>query len=88
MPKLTGRVTVHGGEHAAHTATVEVINETGDVVDQVVADDDGNYQYHLAQGNWTLNVYDPHGHRGRQTVHIGDEDVKADVDLDEPEGGH
>ena len=87
MPQLTGTVTVHGSKPAKQ-ATVELINETGDVVDQIVVTDDGRYQYHLAQGNWTLNIYDPHGHRGRQNVHLGDGDVTVDVDLGEPEGGH
>ena len=87
MPQLTGTITVHGSKPAKQ-ATVELINETGDVVDQVLVTDDGRYQYHLAQGNWTLNIYDPHGHRGRQNVNLGDEDVTVDVDLHEPEGGH
>lgn len=87
MPRVTGTVTVHGSK-AAKQATVELINETGDVVDQILVTDDGRYEYHLAQGNWTLNIYDPHGHRGREVVHLGDEDVTVDVDLDEPAGGH
>jgi hypothetical protein len=87
VAQLTGTITVHGSKPAKQ-ATVELINEVGDVVDQVLVTDDGRYDYHLAAGNWTLNIYDPHGHRGKQHVHIGDEDVTVDVDLDEPAEGH
>jgi carboxypeptidase family protein len=87
VPQLTGTITVHGSK-PAKLATVEVINEGGDVVDQIVVSDDGKYQYHLAAGNWTLNIYDPHGHRGRQDVQLGDDDATVNVDLSEPEGGH
>ena len=87
MTKLSGRITVHG-DKPAKNATVELHNPTGDIVDQVVVDEDGNYQYHLAPGTWKLNVYDAHGHRGQTEVSLGDEDSKVDLDLQEPEGGH
>ncbi|MDP9068285.1 MAG: carboxypeptidase-like regulatory domain-containing protein [Actinomycetota bacterium] len=87
MPKLSGRVSVHGSG-PAKLATVEVHNATGDHVTQVVVDDEGNYQFHLVEGTWHLNIYDPHGHRGRVEVDLGADDQKVDVDLDEPEGGH
>jgi hypothetical protein len=87
VAQLTGTITVHG-DKPAKQATVELINETGDVVDQILVSDDGRYAYHLAAGNWTLNIYDPHGHRGREVVHLGDEDITLNVDLGEPEGGH
>ena len=44
MPKLTGRITVHGDKPAT-TAVVEVHNSTGDVVDQVQVDADGRYTF-------------------------------------------
>jgi hypothetical protein len=87
VPKLSGQVKVHG-DKAATAATVEVINSTGDVIDQVQVDGDGRYTYHLSAGKWTLNVYDPHGHRGRVEVDLTDDDATHDVDLSEPEGGH
>ena len=87
MAKLSGRVTVHG-DHPAKQATVEVHNSSGDVVDQVVVDDNGNFQYHLAPGTWKLNVYDAHGHRGTSDVTLGDDDQTVNLDLHEPEGGH
>ena len=87
MSKLSGQITVHG-EHPAKLATVEVINPTGDVIDQVQVDDDGRYTFHLSKGTWTLNVYDPHGHRGKGEVTLGDDDQGYNLDLDEPEGGH
>ena len=87
MPKLTGKVTVHGDKPAT-SAVVEVHNSQGDVVDQVQVDAGGGYTYHLSNGIWTLNVWDAHGHRGRAEVSLGDEDQNVDVNLDEPEGGH
>lgn len=87
MPKVTGRVTVHG-DAPATTAVVEVHNSQGDVVDQVQVDADGGYTYHLSNGIWTFNVWDAHGHRGRREVSLGDDDQNIDVNLDEPEGGH
>jgi Cys-tRNA synthase (O-phospho-L-seryl-tRNA:Cys-tRNA synthase) len=88
MTTLTGRVTVHGS-HPATSATVELHNSSGDVVDQVMVDSDGRYTYHLAAGTWTLNIWDVHGHRGKAEVSLQDgEDRTVDVDLEEPEGGH
>jgi hypothetical protein len=85
---LTGAVTVHGSK-PARTACVELHNGTGDVVDQVQVGEDGRYVFHLSPGEWTLRVWDEHGHRGRASVTITDEDEKvADLDLEEPEGGH
>ncbi|MBA3629769.1 MAG: DUF1416 domain-containing protein [Actinobacteria bacterium] len=80
--KLTGTVTVHGGERAK-SAVVEVLNASGDVVDQVQVDDGGRYLYHLSEGIWTLRVWDAHGHRGRAQVQLDDEDKVVDLELDE-----
>ena len=87
MAGVSGRITVHG-DKVAQRATVELHNSTGDHVTQTVVDDDGNYQFHLAPGSWRLNVYDAHGHRGKTEFELGDDDVKVDLDLEEPEGGH
>ena len=87
--KLVGRITVHGKEKPATTAVVELHNSVGDVVDQVQVDGDGRYTYHLAPGNWSLNVWDAHGHRGAGEVSLDDGEEKTfDIDLQEPEGGH
>lgn len=87
MSVLTGSVHVHG--QPARTAVVEIHNKDGDVVDQVQVNDRGSYRYHLSAGNWTLNVWDAHGHRGRAEVTIEEgRDLNIDVELGEPEGGH
>ncbi len=87
--KLSGRITVHGGEKTARSAVVELHNAAGDVVDQVMVDDEGRYTYHVSPGSWTLNVWDEHGHRGRAEVTMEEgKDKSFDVDLEEPEGGH
>ena len=87
MPKLSGRITVHGDKPAT-TAVVEVHNRQGDVVDQVQVDAAGRYTYHLSPGPWALHIWDAHGHRGQREVSIADADETLDIDLDEPEGGH
>jgi hypothetical protein len=84
--KLTGRITVH--DEPASNAVVEIHNSQGDIIDQVQVDDDGRYTYHLTEGDWTLNVWDAHGHRGKTEVTLGSEDKTVDLDLEEPEGGH
>jgi hypothetical protein len=89
MTKLLGRVTLHGGEKVAETAVVELHNSGGDVIDQVAVDADGRFTYHLAEGTWTLNIWDAHGHRGKVDVALAaDEEKTIEVDLEEPEGGH
>lgn len=87
MNKLTGMILVHGSEPATD-AVVELHNHTGDVVDQVVVDDDGSYTYHLSPGRWSLRVWDSHGHRGTKFVDMTGTDLRVDVELDEPVGGH
>ena len=88
MSRLVGRITVHGDKPAL-SATVELHNATGDVVDQVQVDDDGRYTYHWAPGSWTIIVWDAPGHRGNATAQIEDgADTTLDLDLQEPEGGH
>ena len=84
--KLSGVVQAHG--EPALTAVVEISNSQGDIVDQVQVDDTGRYTYHLSPGDWTLKVWDAHGHRGQSNVTIGEEDTSHDLSLDEPEGGH
>lgn len=88
MTTLSGRVTVHGGDKAAATATVELRNAGGDIVDQVQVDADGRYRFHLSPGVWSLNVWDSYGHRGRAGVNLSDADENVDIMLAEPEGGH
>jgi hypothetical protein len=87
--KLSGVVTVHEGAKPATTATVELHNSAGDIVDQVQVDTLGKYSFHLASGKWALYVWDAHGHRGRADVDLSEgEDETLDIDLEEPEGGH
>ena len=83
--KLQGQVKVH--EEPALTAVVEISNSQGDIVDQVQVDAAGRYTYHLSSGDWSLRVWDAHGHRGDATVTV-DGDTTLNFDLHEPEGGH
>ncbi|MDQ3783578.1 MAG: carboxypeptidase-like regulatory domain-containing protein [Actinomycetota bacterium] len=82
MSLLTGTITVHGRE-PAESAVVEVLNASGDVLDQVQVDHGGRYRYHLGAGMWTLRVWDAQGHRGRAEVQLGEEDKVFDLDLDD-----
>ncbi len=81
MPTLRGHVTADG--QPAVSAVVELHNSQGDVLDQVQVDDEGGYIYHLVPGQWALNVWDAHGHRGHAEVEMveGDEDTIVDVQL-------
>jgi hypothetical protein len=86
VTRLFGRVTV-GGE-TANGAVVEIHNATDDVVDQVLVDDDGGYEYHLSPGKWRLRAWDPHGHRAQRELRVdAGEDLGLDVELSESEGG-
>lgn len=87
MPKLSGKVTVHGGDTATG-AVVELHNSQGDTVDQVQVDDQGRFTYHLSEGTWTLHAWDAHGHRATGEVTLGGDDATHDLNLGEPEGGH
>lgn len=86
MTKLTGRVTIPNGK-PAFGSTVELHNATGDVVDQIVVDDDGRFTYHLAPGTWNMRAWDNRGHRGAAqiTLEEGDE-LEVGLELDESEG--
>ena len=84
---VSGKVSVH--EEAALGATVELHNSSGDIVTQSQVDDDGRYMFHLAPGDWSLNAWDAHGHRGTATFSLQEGDHKTvDLVLDEPHGGH
>lgn len=85
MAAVSGRITIHRSE-PAKLATVEIHNSVGDHVSQTVVGDDGGYRFHLAPGVWSLNVYDPYGHRGRVEFELGDDDKTIDLDLEDPEG--
>jgi protocatechuate 3,4-dioxygenase beta subunit len=85
MTKLTGRITDENGSAVAD-AVVEIRNSAGDIVDSVQVDSEGAYAYHVSDGSWTLNVWDPHGRRGRAEVELIDADEgRADITI-EPEG--
>lgn len=80
MPKLTGTVTVSGGKPALG-AVVELHNSSGDVLDQVRVDDDGLFTYHLVAGEWRLNCWDAEGHRAVETISLGDDDGRVELEL-------
>ena len=85
---LSGTITVHG-DKPARTATVELLNSSGDVVTQSQVDEEGRYIFHITGGDWSLNAWDEHGHRGRSSASLDDGDHRTlDMDLEEPEGGH
>ena len=73
--KVSGKVLVH--DAPASGATVELHNATGDVVTQVMVDDDGRYAFHVSEGSWSLNAWDAHGHRGSVPVALGEGEEKS-----------
>jgi hypothetical protein len=77
---VSGKVLVHDAPAAG--ATVELHNATGDVVTQIMVDDDGAYAFHVSEGSWSLNAWDAHGHRGSAPVTLGEgEEKNVDVVL-------
>jgi Carboxypeptidase regulatory-like domain len=78
---LSGTVTRPTGE-PAETATVELHNSSGDILDQIVCDAQGRFRYHLSPGAWRLFVWDPVGNRAEVKVELQkDEDAAVDIDL-------
>ena len=73
--KVSGKVLVH--DAPASGATVELHNATGDVVTQVMVDDDGAYAFHVSEGTWSLNAWDAHGHRGTAPVTLAEGEEKT-----------
>jgi Protein of unknown function (DUF1416) len=61
--------------------TVELINPTGDIVDQVQVDAEGRFLLHVSSGTWKLNAYGPQGQRGEASVEIDSDDVSTKVTL-------
>ena len=80
MTAIEGTVKVEG--IPARIATVELLNRTGDVIDQERVDDLGHYRYHLAPGHWSLNAYDERGHRAQASFSLAEgEDRSLDIEL-------
>ncbi|MGH2699811.1 MAG: carboxypeptidase-like regulatory domain-containing protein [Actinomycetota bacterium] len=78
---LFGTVTRPTGE-PAHTATVELHNSSGDILDQIVCDSAGRFRYHLSPGAWQLFVWDPAGNRAQVSVELQkDEETAIRIDL-------
>ena len=78
---LSGTVTRPTGE-PAETATVELHNSAGDILDQIVCDDRGRFRYHLSPGEWHLFVWDQAGGRAEVAVELQkDEDTAVDIGL-------
>ena len=78
MPAIKGRVTSKRGASIG-APTVELINPTGDIVDQVQVDADGRFALNVSPGTWNLKTYDPQGQRGEASVSVGDDDAVAEL---------
>ena len=87
--KLTGRITVTVERSRRRSAASSCTTRRATSSIRSSVDDDGRYTYHLSPGQWTLNVWDAHGHRGKGEVTLDEGEQKNyDIDLQEPEGGH
>ena len=85
--ELSGTVNSEGSTPAPK-AVVEVLNASGDVVDQVMVDDHGRFNYHLSAGKWTLRAWDPHGRRAATEVSLSPgEHKETRLDLARAERG-
>jgi hypothetical protein len=79
MPKIdqariTGRVLGADGR-PVKVGTVELHNQTDDILDTVLVDDEGRYSFNLSPGMWTLRAWDVKGRRGEATA-----DLKSGID--------
>ena len=72
--KVSGTVLVD--DRPAPGATVELHNSSGDVVTQIMVDDDGRFAFHVSQGSWSLKAWDAHGHRGSVPVTLAEGESK------------
>lgn len=80
MTAIEGTVKVEG--IPARVATVELLNRSGDIVDQVRVDDHGRYGYHLAPGEWSLNAYDARGNSAKTNFKVTEgENRTLDLEL-------
>jgi hypothetical protein len=85
--ELSGTVSSEGSTPAPE-AVVEILNGAGDIVDQVMVDDRGRFNYHLSAGKWSLRAWDPHGRRASAEVTLGaDERKVTKLDLARAERG-
>ena len=80
MPAIKGQVAAER-ETQIGAVTVELINPTGDIVDQVQTNADGSFALHVSQGTWKLRAYDPQGQRDEVTVSIDNDDIPAELNL-------
>ena len=86
MPKIahaqiTGRVLYQG--EPAKICSVELHNQSDDIVDTVLGEDEGRYTFNLSPGTWTLRAWDVYGHRGEVTVELrAGADREVDIELE------
>ena len=80
MTSITGRVTVQR-RASVGAPTVELINSSADIVDQVQVSDDGGFVFHVSPGIWHLRAYDAQAQRGEATAEVGEEETKIPLEL-------
>lgn len=80
MPAIRGRIDTQR-ELDVGGITVELVNATGDIVDQVQVNEEGGFVLNVSPGSWKLRGYDPQGQRGETTVSITQDDVAVQLSL-------
>jgi hypothetical protein len=80
MPAIKGRV-ISERAPAIGAITVELVNRTGDTVDQIQVDDEGRFILHVSPGAWKLRAYDPNGRRGEAAADVADEETLVELAL-------
>ena len=80
MPAIKGQVA-SSIELPIGAITVELINPTGDIVDQVQVDAEGRFLLHVSQGAWRLRAYGPQGQRGETSVEVDTDDATTELAL-------
>lgn len=79
--RVSGRVLAEGAP--VKIGTVELHNQTDDILDTILVDHEGRYAFHLSPGRWSLRAWDVQGRRGEATVTLkSGTDAAVDITLE------
>jgi hypothetical protein len=78
---VLGRKTYEGLAGYWPSQSGNLVNATGDIVDQVQVNEEGGFVLNVSPGSWKVRGYDPQGQRGETTVSITQDDVAVQLSL-------
>jgi hypothetical protein len=80
VPSIQGRITAKRLAPVGEV-TVELLNSSGDIVDQIRAAHDGEFVLYVSPGTWRLSAYDHQGQRGEATIRVKDAETQVELSL-------